>query len=175
MLETLKQTGLDKNTVVVLWGDHGWQLGEHGMWNKHSCFETSLHTPLIIKAPTDTATEAGTRVQSLVEFIDIYPTVCELCDLPLPAHLDGTSQLKNMRDPSRPGKSYAISRFKNGDSIRSANLRLSEYTNKRGKLTGAMLFDHNKDPVEDHNIYSPELELAKKLSKTLRSNMGRDE
>ena len=174
VLETLKQTGLDKNTIVVLWGDHGWQLGEHGMWNKHSCFETSLHTPLVIKAPTDAAIKPGTRVKSLVEFIDIYPTVCRLCDLPVPEHVEGTSQLASMRDPRLPGKSFAISRFKNGDSIRSDILRYSEYTDRRGKQSGAMLFDHSKDPTEDQNVYSPESESAKELSKTLRSNMGRD-
>ncbi|MFK7818835.1 MAG: sulfatase [Planctomycetaceae bacterium] len=174
VLETLKDTGLDKNTIVVLWGDHGWQLGEHGMWNKHSCFETSLHTPLIMKAPTDSTIKPATRVSSLVEFIDIYPTLCELCEVPLPGHLDGTSQMKSMRDPTLPGNPFAISRFKNGNSIHDGKLRYSEYVGRRGKRIGAMMFDHSQDPTEDHNVYSPDNDSAKKLSKTLRSNMGRD-
>ncbi len=174
VLDALQETGLDKNTIVVLWGDHGWQLGEHGMWNKHSCFDTSLHTPLILRAPMDDDIAAGTRVRSLVEFIDIYPTLCDLCQLEIPEHVEGESALAVMREPSLPGKPFAISRYKRGDSIHDGRYRYSEYSDKTGAVTGAMMFDHRTDPSEDKNVVSEKSETANGLATALHDRMGKD-
>lgn len=151
LLEALDQNGLADNTVIVLWGDHGWQLGEHGMWNKHSCFETSMHAPLMISAP---GFSGGTRTASLTEFIDIYPTLCELTQVPVPAHVEGTSLTPWMRDPNRPGKPTAVGRFQTGDTLRTDSLRYTEYRDRRGagEMTGRMLYDHRVDPNENTNV-----------------------
>ena len=151
VLAELDRTGLDDNTIIVLWGDHGWQLGEHGMWNKHSCFETSMHAPLLVAAP---GMPAGVRSPALTEFIDLYPSLCELTGLDAPPHLQGTSFVPILRDPSLPGKTQAIGRFTIGDTIRTDRYRYSEYRSNRGagSLTGRMLYDHQDDPQENQNV-----------------------
>lgn len=155
LLETLDQTGLSQNTVIVLWGDHGWQLGEHGMWNKHSCFETSMHTPLMVAAP---GIKGGTRTAALTEFIDVYPSLCELAGIDIPEHVEGTSFVPLMRDPAAAGKSQAVGRFNSGDTIRTDRYRYSEYRAQRGvgQLTGRMLYDHRQDPQENVNVVEAE-------------------
>ena len=152
VMASLDELGLADNTIVVLWGDHGWQLGEHGMWNKHSCFETSMHAPLLIAAPTDKGVKPGTRVPALTEFIDIYPTLAELAGLPAPAHLQGTSLLPLMKNPSAPGKGFAVGRFQKGETIRSEHFRFSEYFSEMGEALGRMLYDHREDPDENVNV-----------------------
>ncbi|MCP5120163.1 MAG: sulfatase-like hydrolase/transferase, partial [bacterium] len=152
IMESLDQLGLADNTVVVLFGDHGWQLGEHGMWNKHSCFETSMHAPLIFVAPSTEQVRPGIRVSALTEFIDIYPTLCELTGVPLPEHLEGRSALPLMKNPAAPWKPYAVGRFRQGDTIRSDRYRFSEYTNNSGEVQARMLYDHRSDPAENSNI-----------------------
>ena len=173
VLATLRETGLDKNTIVVLWGDHGWQLGEHGMWNKHSCFETSTHAPLIVKAPNTDRFQPGTRITALTEFIDIYPSLCELTGLEIPGHVQGRSFVDQLADPSLPGKAFAISRFGNGDTIRTDTMRYAEYRKDDGSLVGAMLFDHRSDPSEDANLVSREPKAVDELATQLRANQGR--
>lgn len=168
LLDTLDQTGLADNTIVVLWGDHGWQLGEHGMWNKHSCFETSMHAPLIISAPQQSDIPGGTRFAGLTEFIDIYPTLCELAGLPLPSHLEGESLVKYMQNPQLPGKPYAIGRFGSGDTIRSDSLRYSEYTSAAGQRQGQTLFDHQHDPAELNDVFTSQAFKAAKLRQQLQ-------
>ena len=88
LLDELEDQDLLKDTIIVLWGDHGFQLGDHTLWCKHTLFETSMHAPLIISAP---GFQSGQRVNSLAEMIDIYPTLCELAGLDLPVHLQGKS------------------------------------------------------------------------------------
>ena len=161
LMKALDERGLSQNTIVVLWGDHGWQLGEHGMWNKHSCFETSMHAPLIVVAPNlaplstnASVSQAGVRVPSLTEFIDIYPSLCELSGIRAPAHLDGKSFVPQMKNPASPGKVSAVGRFGAGDTIRTQDYRYSEYRDQRGigKVSGAMLYDHRNDGKETTNV-----------------------
>ncbi len=173
MIEALDNTGLGENTIIVLWGDHGWQLGEHGMWNKHSCFETSMHAPLIVAAPNRTEISAGGRVKGLTEFIDIYLSLCELAGLEIPTHVQGSSFLPQMIDPSLPGKTYAIGRFGAGDTIRVNDARYSEYTTPKEQITGKMLYDHRSDPAENTNIASQKGQRVDQLSKKLNELKGR--
>ena len=170
LLDELKRLELDENTIVVLWGDHGWNLAEHTLWCKHSCFETSMHAPLIVRAP---ATPSNQRTRSLTEFIDIYPSLCELAGLPLPEHLDGESFVPQLKDPSLPGKDAAVGRFKQGDTIRTDLFRFSEYTNPKGQQTGRMLYDHQSDPGENVNISENENQAAvvKRLTTQLHDAM----
>lgn len=172
LLDAVDQLGLSDNTIIVLWGDHGWQLGEHGMWNKHSCYETSMHAPLIISSPMASEIKAGTRVSSLTEFIDIYPTLCELTDLPQPTHLDGASLVEQMRDPTAASKPFAIGRYRSGDTIRSETMRFSEFTSK-GRVTSRMLYDHTVDPDENENVASIHPEQVSQLERELRSRKGK--
>ncbi len=174
LLESLDKNGQADNTIIVLWGDHGWQLGEHGMWNKHSCFETSMHTPLFISAPN---IAGGKRTAALTEFIDIYPTLCELSGIAIPAHVEGKSVVPQLRDPSLPGKEYAVGRFGSGDTIRSDHFRLSQYRGSKGLGTtqGSMLFDHRSDPDENKDVVSkPENEsIVKMMQRELNQRKGK--
>jgi|LauGreDrversion4_1035100.scaffolds.fasta_scaffold05799_1 arylsulfatase A-like enzyme len=97
LLRTLEQAGVADNTIICLWGDHGYHLGEHGHWAKSTTFEDATRAPLIIYAP---GVGKGVRTTSLTEFLDVYPTLCELAGLPLPGHLQGKSLVPLMRNPS---------------------------------------------------------------------------
>jgi len=178
LLDTLDATGLSASTAIVLWGDHGWQLGEHGMWNKHSCFETSMWTPLFVSAPFNSEITPNSRANGLVEFIDIYPTLCELVGIPIPQHVEGTSFLPALKDPSVQTKTFAVGRFQSGDTIRSDNYRYSEYRTQRGAgdIQGAMLYDHTTDPNENNNIAGSEQaeSVLERLSRKLNDIKGKD-
>jgi iduronate 2-sulfatase len=157
LLAELDKLGLSENTIVVLWGDHGWQLGEHGMWDKHSNFETSTHAPLIVHVPG----QKPGRTSALVEFVDIYPTLCELCDLPLDAGLEGTSFAPLIADPNRPWKQAAFSQYPRvipghglgmGHSMRTDRYRFTEWTVEGTDFTAYELYDHSVDPQENVNL-----------------------
>jgi len=167
VLAELERLGLRDNTVVLLWGDHGWNLGEHGLWCKHCNFETSLHSPLIVTAP---GIKGGTRTNALTEYLDIYPSLCQLCDLSLPAHLQGKSFVPLMKEPNRPWKKAVFSRYYNGDSVKTDRYRYTEWRKKDGQVYARMLYDHSVDLVENVNISErPEnKELVEKLSEMLQ-------
>lgn len=163
LLVELKHLGLDKNTITVLWGDHGWNLGEHGLWCKHCNFETSLHSPLIISSPWH---GRGKRTEALTEFVDIYPTICDLCEMPIDGHLEGQSMVPLLENPERPWKGAVYSRYKDGDSVKTDRYRYTEWTRENGEVYARMLYDHKKDPFENVNIaeYSENKALVEKLS-----------
>ncbi len=108
VLDALDQEGLADNTVIILYGDHGYHLGDHGLWNKITDFEQSTHAPLIISAP---GMKQGARAQGVTEFLDIFPTVCELTGIPQPQPLDGSSLVPVLKNPKAKVKDYAISQF----------------------------------------------------------------
>ncbi|RMF39104.1 MAG: DUF229 domain-containing protein, partial [Planctomycetota bacterium] len=173
VVDALDRLGLAENTIIVLWGDHGWQLGEHGMWNKHSCFETSMHAPLIIVPPAGSGIDPGIRLPQLIEFIDIYPTLCELTDLSIPDHVQGQSLVPLMRNPNQPGKPQAIGRFGRGDTIRTDRFRYSEYRDRADRLTGRMLYDHEQDPQENENVADLHPDVAEGLAERLNELKGK--
>src|SRR5262245_10658414 len=109
VLAELDRLGLRDNTIVVLWGDHGWKLGEHASWCKHSNMENDTNAPLILAAPG--AKAAGQSTSALVEFVDIYPTLCDLAGLSLPTHLQGVSMRLLLDNPDRSWKSAAFSQY----------------------------------------------------------------
>jgi iduronate 2-sulfatase len=109
VLAELDVLGLRKNTIIVVWGDHGWHLGEYGIWGKATNFEVATRVPLIVSAPKMKA--AGKGSKALVEFVDIYPGLCELAGLPLPAHLEGKSFAPLLNDPDQKWKAAAFSQF----------------------------------------------------------------
>ncbi len=124
VLAELDRLGLRDNTVVILWGDHGWHLGEMGVWGKATNYEIATRVPLIISAPGMTA--RGKASGALVELIDMYPTLCELTGLPVPTHVEGTSFAPLLRDPKRPWKTAALSQFPSPALREWAALPLSE-------------------------------------------------
>jgi arylsulfatase A-like enzyme len=149
LLDELEANGLSDNTIVILWGDHGWNLGEHGLWCKHCNFNTSLNAPLIIKVPGITN---GKENNSITEFIDIYPTLCELAGLPLPSYLEGQSLVKRLQKPERQEKDFAVSKFNNGITLIEDKMFYTEWIDKNDSIISRMLYDHASDQDENINI-----------------------
>jgi arylsulfatase A-like enzyme len=173
LLAEVDRLGLKDDTIVILWGDHGWNLGNHGLWCKHSCYESSLHAPLILRVPGKTS---GQKTPRVVEFIDVYPTLCQLCDLPLPSHVQGRSLVPLIESPEAPWTDLAISRFGNGDSIRNSDLRYTEYTNAQGGSLGRMLYENPTAEGETKNVVKApkHADAVSELKETLHERMGRD-
>ena len=109
MLKALQEEGLTENTVVILWGDHGWHLGDHGIWCKHTNYEMATRSALVMSAPGQKIT--GQACDKLVEFVDIYPTLAELCKLPKPADVEGYSFAPLLDDPKQKWKAAAFSQY----------------------------------------------------------------
>src|SRR5690606_31111238 len=114
LLDALGELNLDQNTIIVLWGDHGWKLGDYGNWCKHSNMEIDVNAPLIIAA---SGFKTGRQTKSLAEFVDIYPTLCDLAGLDKPGHLEGTSLLPVLMDARAEVKKVAISQYPRGNSL----------------------------------------------------------
>jgi arylsulfatase A-like enzyme len=148
VLDELDRLGLAENTIVVLWGDHGWSLGEHGLWAKHSPFNLANRIPLIVRAPG----VAKGVADGLVESVDIYPTVVELAGLPAPDHLQGDSFMAALEDPGAALKEAVFPRWQNSDSIRTDRHYYTEWRDEQGQVTARMLYDHSIDPGELNNV-----------------------
>lgn len=159
VLDALEKEGLAENTVIVLWGDHGWQLGEHGLWHKHTNFELAARAPLLISVPGQKA--AGRRSASLAEFIDIYPTLAEACGLPKPKDVEGVSLRPVLDDPAAKVRPVAISQYPRNDagkslmgySIRDDRWRLTLWRDRKDNSVHATeLYDEANDPHETVNL-----------------------
>jgi len=149
VLTELDRLGLRENTVVILWGDHGFHLGEHGLWCKHCNFEKVMHAPLMISAP---GYPRGQRTDALVEFIDIYPTLVQLAGLPLPSHLQGQSLVPLLKNQDAPWDDAAFSRWYDGYSVITERYIFTQWINKQGQPQERMLYDLEADPGENVNI-----------------------
>ncbi len=173
LLAELERLGLNDNTIVVLWGDHGWNLGEHTLWCKHCSFETSMHAPLIVKVP---GIKGGKKTRGLTEFIDIYPSLCELAGITPPKHLDGRSFVPLLKTPDHPWKTAAVGRYRNGDTIRTDQFRFTEFTGAKNGFISRMLYDHEADPAEDVNIseQTGSKQVVESLTKQLHEGKGKD-
>jgi arylsulfatase A-like enzyme len=173
LLNALEEEGLAENTIVVLWGDHGWNLGEHKLWCKHCTFETSLHSPLLIKVPGRTK---GQHVPNITEFVDVYPSLVELAGLKAPDNqLEGESFVPLITGKVRT-KDYAVSKFKDAVTLIKGDLFYTEWTNDEGIAYERMLFDHNTDSLELDNLAEKEQykELVAQLAEELREKWGED-
>jgi len=162
VLVKLDRLGLREKTVVVFWGDHGYQLGEHGLWCKHTNFEIAARAPLIVRAPGRRA--VGQQTRALVEFVDIYPSLAELTGLSPPASLQGTSFVPLLDAPSQSWKTAAFTQYLQpgregimGRSMRTDRWRYTEWVNAKGARVGLELYDHASDPGENVNVaYAPQ-------------------
>lgn len=148
LLKALQDTGLDRNTIVVVWGDHGWHLGEQRVWGKHTLFENALRSPLIVRAPS--LENAVGRVEAVAETVDIYPTLLELCGLEAPYPTDGKSLVTAMAEKETRTDTVAYSYFNQGISIRTPSYRLTHYFRNAVPITE--LYDHRTDSLETRNI-----------------------
>ena len=148
VLDELERLGLAENTIVVLWGDHGWHLGEHGLWCKHCNFDRVMNAPLIIKVP---GKAVGAKTETLVEFIDIYPTLCDLTGLKQPKHLDGKSLVPVLTNPSAIHKQAVFCRYHNGESVITKDFVYTKWI-KEGQYVSQMLYNHTTDIKENRNV-----------------------
>jgi len=188
LLNTLDSLGLTSNTIIVLWGDHGWHLGDHNLWCKHTNFEQATRTPLIISSPK----VKSSKTNSTTEFVDIFPTLCDLAGLEIPTNLAGKSLVSVMKKPTSVIKEYAVSQYPRsnggtetdrsgyadakvmGYSIRNQqyrftlwmgnNYRSSQPFNK-DYIIGTELYDYKNDPLEKVNVAkeSKYTEVSKKM------------
>ncbi|MEI6139152.1 MAG: sulfatase [Mariniphaga sp.] len=175
LLNALDSLGLSKNTIIVLWGDHGWHLGDHNLWCKHTNFEQATHAPLLISAPGI----QPSKTKSPSEFIDIFPTLCDLTGVKIPVHLDGKSLVPMMKDSKVSVKEFSVSQYPRpanklenarlgwsdgefmGYSIRTAKYRYTIWLKdtfrsykpySKDLVVASELYDYEKDPNETKNV-----------------------
>ncbi len=161
LLDALDKEGLSDNTVIVLWGDHGWQLGDHGLWHKHTNFELATRAPLLISVPHQKT--AGQKCNAPVEFVDVYPTLADVCGLPAPNGLDGMSLKPFIENPNLPKQKVAISQYPRnagsagqvmGYSIRDECWRCTFWRELNGsKIIATELYDELNDPTETVSVH----------------------
>ena len=185
ILGELDRLGLRERTIVVLWGDHGWHLGEQNHWAKATAFEYANRVPLIVSAPGRKGN--GTHCERLVELVDVFPSLCELAGLPLPSHLEGSSFVPLLELPARPWKSAAFSQVQvgtaEGRSMRTDRYRFTLWNDRKEpeKTVAIELYDLRSSPSEIENIAGRPgnaalvAELSAKLRdgwQTVRSEIG---
>ncbi|MBN2450262.1 MAG: sulfatase [Lentisphaeria bacterium] len=186
LLQALDETGLADNTVVCLWGDHGWHLGENGTWGKHTNLEWGTHSPLIIRVPGQP--RPGVATDAIAEFVDVYPTLAEACGLPLPDHCEGRSLMPLIRNPDEPRESAAISQFRKtihgvacmGYTVRTDQWRYTEWRKRAdlNEIVARELYDHRTSHNETENVvndpaHAPLLErLARLLKEPAKTAIG---
>lgn len=148
ILEALDENGFSGNTIVMLLSDHGWSLGEHGLWAKHSTFDVATRSPLIVKAPG----VAPGHTRALVEFVDLYPTLMEMLGMDVASNLHGRSFANVLSDPDAPGKDAVYLRWLDAEAVKTPDFALSEWFDERGEVTARMLYDHRNDRDETVNL-----------------------
>jgi len=162
LLNELDRLDLSKNTIVVLWGDHGWHLGDHGLWCKHSNFEEATHACLLMRI---NGMNQDIKPSTQCEFVDVFPTLCDLANIPAPTYLDGVSLVPAIKNPKVQLKEYALSQYprnqKMGYSIRTNQFRYTAWIDKPYSaekpftdaiISATEMYDYKNDPLETKNI-----------------------
>ncbi|MDG2390802.1 MAG: sulfatase-like hydrolase/transferase [Planctomycetaceae bacterium] len=176
VLNVLERTGLSNNTIVVLYGDHGYHLGEQGLWGKTTNFELDTRVPLIVRAPGMKA--AGKSSTSLVELVDLYPTLAELAGLPFFENLEGISFARLLNDPTHVTKTAALSQYPRGGglmgySMRTSTHRMTHWVHRQsGEIRATELYDYADGLVETKNIAGSSPKLVDEMSKKLVALAG---
>ncbi len=192
LLHTLDSLGLRKNTIIILWGDHGWHLGDHNLWCKHTNFEQATHAPLIISAPG----MKHNQTNAMTEFVDVFPTLCDLAGIAIPQNLDGKSLVPLMKNPGSSIKEFSVSQYPRsgaqseterqgyasanymGYSIRTNRYRYTIWMGnkfrtdqafKKEFIVGTELYDYQKDPNETVNVVNDV--LYKTISNDMHQKM----
>jgi iduronate 2-sulfatase len=176
LLDALEENGLEDNTIIVLWGDHGWKLGEYGSWCKHTNFELDTRAPLIFSVPW---LKKGQHTQSLAEFVDIYPTLCDLAGIEKPGHLEGQSLMPILEDPTAIVNKVAMSQYPRGKNlgydrkseIMGYSIRTEQYRYTRWQkyehpeeVLARELYDHSSGTIAEKNL-ALDPNLADKIKK----------
>jgi len=159
VLDELDRLGLSENTMVVLWGDHGWHLGDYRVWGKHTLFERSLRSAMILRLPGDVI--QGKTIDAIVSTVDIYPTILDAAGLSPPYAMDGQSLLPLLNGDEDGETRVAFGYFRNGITLRTDQYRFTKYFREEIPLE---LYDHRKDPLEMVNIAEQNPALVTKLS-----------
>ena len=169
VLDALRQLELADNTIIVLWGDHGFHLGDHGLWTKHTNYEQANRIPLVIVAPS--VTSPGSTTRQLAESVDLFPTLCELCGLSAPSGpqpTDGLSLVPVLRDSAVRVRDHACHAYPNaklGRAIRTERYRLVEWRSVGESAESAELelYDYETDPHETHNLAARQPQVVSEL------------
>ncbi|MEM9830917.1 MAG: sulfatase [Bacteroidota bacterium] len=174
VMDELKRLQLDKNTIVILWGDHGWHLGDHGSWTKHTNFEQATRIPLIIVAPN--VTTPGTSTQQLAETVDVYTTLVALADLPEPTGpqpIDGINLMPVLKNPESQVKDHVYhsypkrlaGEYRIGCAIRTEKYRMVAWVDPSNPDSEKVyeLYDYEKDPQETINLAEKEKEVLEEM------------
>lgn len=175
IISTLDSLGLRENTTIILWGDHGFFLGEHGMWTKHSTLKEAIHIPLLVSSP---GMKKNVQTNAMTEYVDIYPSLCEIAGIKAPSYLDGLSFVPVLKDPKAQVKSEIYTRHGIGEAVVDANYSYTEFVDKNGNPISNMLFNMNTDEGQNTDI-SGETEtkaLVEKYSqklKTMRTHVNK--
>jgi arylsulfatase A-like enzyme len=174
LLDALRQNDCVSETIVVLWSDHGWQLGEHHMFSKHSNYEVATNSPLIIKVPG--MSDPGSPADGIVEAVDLFPTLAELCGLDTPDGLAGQPLTAMVERSDAPGKEGAYSTHAGGKgyrghALRTKRHRLVRWINNEGEVGLVELYDRDKDPGENVNIADKYPEIVGELTQRLQVKM----
>ncbi|MEA2067748.1 MAG: sulfatase [Verrucomicrobiota bacterium] len=174
MLAELDALGLRENTVVMLISDHGWHLGDQDHWGKSTNFENSTRAPMILSAP---GFRPGQRTKALVEYVDVFPSLCEAAGVDVPDYLEGNSVMPLLKDPSRKWKAAAFSQYPRGwpkakfegYSIRTDRYHYVQWRELDGSFKDHELYDHKNDPIESVNVVNdPEYKsVVEKLKKQM--------
>jgi len=164
IVKTLKESPAAENTIIVLWGDHGWHLGEHSVWGKHTLFEESLHSPLIIVSPN--MKQPGVQTQAMVGTPDIFPTLCALTGLTVPDRAVGQSLVPQLDDPTVAGHDTVGYHNNDHTTLRTENHRLIISDNKH-----VALYDHSADG-ETKNVADDHPELVKQMKEQLEKALA---
>lgn len=180
LLRRLKKLGLSENTVVVVWGDHGFHLGEQGLWTKANNYELSTRVPLIVSIPGQAG--AGSQTKALVELVDVYPTLADVCGLKTPKGLEGSSLKPLIGQSNRSWKTAAFSQYprpfkgnrhkSHGDimgySVRTDTHRYVEWREwKSNKVVARELYDHTNNGGEMTNVADQESDMVERVSQVL--------
>lgn len=173
VLDALKKMGLDKNTIIVFIGDHGWNLGEHGLWCKNTILNSSLHSTLMISHPEY---RKGRKCNEIVEFIDLYPTMCDMAGVEYASSMEGESIFPLVKSENARSKGYCVSRWNNGFTLIKDNYFYTEWRDKKNLLVDSLLFDHKNDSSENYNVVQKEeySSIVNELSEFLRKHIGKD-
>lgn len=183
VLDELDALGLNENTIVVFWSDHGLHIGEHGLMRKTTLFEVDARVPLIFSIPNR---PGGRRAEGLVELLDLYPTLVELCGMETPSGLEGISLVPLLEDPTRTVRKAALTQTTRpnyprgedpvtmGYSIRTKDFRYNEWRDFRtGEVQARELYDHRQDPGETKNVVQAEqfTETVERLANLLEETL----
>lgn len=173
VLNALHELKLDSNTIVVVWSDHGFLLGEHAIWGKHCLYERALRSPLIIRHPN--LQQPGVTCEAIVETVDVFPTLVELCNLPAPEKLDGKSLLPQLKDPKVSSSKPALGFWSGGQrTVRTERWRLISKLAKGETIPQLELFDYLNDPDETRNHAMDNPSVVEELSFRIKDKLERD-